>query len=441
MAKQWMFGLLLVAASAPLPALAVPVRGTYDIKTHGGAACDGTTDDRPAIQNLLDNVAAAGSTITIPPLVCRINGTIVVSKALVFRGGGRFNTSVIQGTAGAAMFTVTTPYPVEFHDMELLSSGQQTSGACVVFASSSTTNRHSILSGMRFGFCHVGISFDKAAYWTVSDSVFQPVVAGLQVSNSIEADEGDSTLKDSLIVTTTGGYGVQWFSSGGLRIVNNKMLNVAYGVMLLPNNGIQTGLIKIHNNSIEGCTSSCVILSTTPSGSTGAIGLIEISGNELATGVTSSGAYTVAIDSAQSLDVNISNNNLYVLGNNSTGVALFNGQHAMVEGNIITSGGSGFTGTSGVRVFSGFSNAVVGENDYESLATDISNANSTSRLNTVRGATWSVMSTWTAPANGSTVYCSDCKGAANVPYTAGAVCSGAGSGATARVVAGAWRCW
>jgi hypothetical protein len=437
-AKWTLVGIITVCV--PFPAFAIPVRGTYNIKTEGGAACDGTTDDRAAIQNLLDNIAAGGSTIIVPSLICQINGTITVNKQFVFRGGGRFNSVIRQGTAGAPMFTVTTPLPVEFHDMELLYASQQTAGACMTFASS-TINSHSIVSGMMFSFCFIGVAFDNAAYWIVSDSVFQPVVVGLRVANTLVPDAGDSTLKDSLIVTTTNGYGVQWFSSGGLRIVNNKMLNVGYGVLLWPSNGVSTGIIKIHNNSIEHCTYACVLLTTTWDGSNGLLGLIEISGNELATGFTSSGAYAVAIDSPQASDVIVSANNLFILGNNSIGVGLLSGQQAVVQGNIFESGGFGFTGTVGVKVLSPFSNATVGENNYAGLATEISNSSSTSRLSTARAATWSSISGWTAPANGSNVFCSDCKGSANGGYVPGAVCSGAGSGALARVVAGAWRCW
>jgi hypothetical protein len=104
----------------------------------------------------------------------------------------------------------------------------------------------------------------------------------VQVQNQNNADSGDSTIFGCLLESVS--IALEWQSSGGLRFNNNKINGSAmlHGIFVNLAAGATTADIFIQNNSIEGIsTTSGTGITFVRQGSTGALGTVFITGNEL----------------------------------------------------------------------------------------------------------------------------------------------------------------
>jgi hypothetical protein len=127
-------------------------------------------------------------------------------------------------------------------------------------------------------------------------------------------------------------------------------------------------------------------------------------------------------------------------GTQQYGVVLFSGSQAIVTGNVF---GGGSAAVAAIHVASAFNYAVIGENSFSgAFVVSISNASATTRLKTNAPLTWAAIQALLGPPlAGTEVWCADCRGAGDSSYEAGSPCSAPGSGAVARRVGLAWRCW
>jgi hypothetical protein len=133
----------------------------------------------------------------------------------------------------------------------------------------------------------LGINFKDAAYFTL-DSVSISATgitnaSGIYVADAVTPDAGDSSISASLIQPGPGGVAIYWTSSGGMRVINNKILglNMAVGVQMNLSAGANTSDILITGNSIEGFGSTGVGIGFSRLGATGGLSNIIINGNQI----------------------------------------------------------------------------------------------------------------------------------------------------------------
>jgi hypothetical protein len=267
------------------------------------------------------------------------------------------------------------------------------------------------------------------------------------VNNLTTPDDGDSYISDCLFadvgnfLNSWTSSGVLWQSSGGLRILNNKFQGGGVGINLDATT-FESSILIVTGNSFENFAYYGVWAHVEPGGT---FPLINITGNEF--GTYHSGAQAgLIVDAPTIKGITVTGNTF----NNVSGVGAFfnNGTNAAIATNSFNAT-NGVSGTAyGIFVASGFGQLTIGENDFSATypiySAPIYSAASSTRMLLNYPFTWVQVTNWLSPSgasNGSRVYCSDCRGAADASYVAGAACTGSGSGAMAQRISGSWRCW
>jgi hypothetical protein len=237
---------------------------------------------------MLTNAINEGQTLGLP---VRFEGTCAVASALSVTAGldfGGFGTpfigSILRSTNIAAdIIDVNTTSAGYFHDFTMDWSAAANNGT-QAFGITATGSEN---GGSRFerltinGNVSGGITFVRASGWIISNSIIVGVNQGIIVANQNNADSGDSTIEGNLIESN--GSAITWNSSGGLRVINNKIngSSMGFGFQAALAPGATTADIFITANSIEGIsTSSGVGMYFARAGSTGGLGTVIISSNE-----------------------------------------------------------------------------------------------------------------------------------------------------------------
>lgn len=273
-------------------------QGDVCVKDYG-ADPTGATDSTTAIQNALNAVCAGGSvtgTIRFPKGIYKVSSTMTINCAMSLLGDGDRVTFIEPSVATINVFSIPGSNPINFQRMTIIPvSGNMTSGAFLTFGTPSVENDFSIIKDSSFQNCFQCINFVSAAGWVVDRVIFQTAQTNAVeavVQNQFHADNGDATIINSTFLSTFGNgvIGVQYISSGGLRIVNNKFNQTDTAIQMVLATGAVTGDFFIQNNSIEGYTSAAITLQR--QGATGSFSFVLIQGNEFAP----AGATPVAID-------------------------------------------------------------------------------------------------------------------------------------------------
>jgi hypothetical protein len=252
-----------------------------------GAVCNGSTDDSFAFQGAINEAIALGIAMRFTG-TCAIHSTLSVTAATEIAGSGPPLASEILVTSTAINgITVSTTAGVYFHDFAMNYSSTPGGGQAEILLS---PGGGGINAGSRFERLNllstgeICMELQNSAYWTVVNSQIACQLYAIDVSDASNADAGDSTIYGNLLQVGPGGAPIRWQSSGGLRIVNNKMLSNAssYGILVTLASGASTGVMVIANNSIEGVSTSggAASIAFIRQGATGAFGTIMITGNE-----------------------------------------------------------------------------------------------------------------------------------------------------------------
>lgn len=234
------------------------------------AAVFAKADDTAWLQNLVNTPPVPG-TVIIPRGDYYISSPIYVQSGSSIQGCDE-HTSIIhqQGTCG---FIVTAWQPVHF---EKLGISVEVSGGTAILVQAN--NNESMFSKVRISGAYDGIVFTQAAYWHVEECSFLSFAHyAIHVSNTANADAGDSEISACLFVGLAGGISVYQESSGGLRIINCKMLQGGCGYQLDLARYANTGDLLITGCSIENQTNAGICLSA--QGSDRFMG-VTITGNE-----------------------------------------------------------------------------------------------------------------------------------------------------------------
>jgi hypothetical protein len=216
--------------------------------TDYGAACDGVTDDTLAIQATID----ANQLIEFPVGKCFITSQLTIDKPVVMQGVSRHLSGIKWTDTNMNGLVITTNTGVDIKQMSFHAPLNATGGNSV-YLTGDTVNAFSTIKDCMFVGGWNQFNTLAAFAWILDGNYHYGYVnTGVNVRNTYNADWGDSTITNSVF---SGGAAnstsIYQCSSGGLRIVNNKLLGGAYAYRLWFSDNEVTSDLIIANNSIE----------------------------------------------------------------------------------------------------------------------------------------------------------------------------------------------
>lgn len=344
----------------------------YDVR-EWGVTGDGTTDDTSAIQAAINfGQTLPGGTIFFGTGIFKYT-SLSVTGGIHFKGASRSGTYFLQNSTTNVGIVVNTASSVFFDGIFFEQTGTPTAGAAISLSAPGGTNNNSVIRDCVFATNWVGVDTINAALYTIDSNYFtQYVSVGLLVQNQFNVDGGDSVVTNNIFSAIgTTAVGIKQFSSGGLKILGNKLIGGGYGYQLSLASGASTSDLIITGNSIENQAVAGVQLSN-PGGSGILFANVVISGNQFA----GQGAPIAANDTHTGwLTALAITGNVIQLGatNNPVGIQITAASVFNVGGNTIS--GNGGTGTSfGILINATASQGLISPNIFNNLTTSISNA-------------------------------------------------------------------
>ena len=196
-----------------------------------GATGNGTTDDSAAIQATIN---ASNGAVYLPPGTYHIATGLTVSAGVHIFGDG-MQISTIVPTVSTVAIAVSTASPVVIEKIGIPYPGPQNTGLyAITVTAPSGTNSLSILRDIQISQADSGVQWAESALWLM-DHVFIEDFSkyGVRISNAGNIDVGDSVITECTLFNFNGepsAAGINWLSSGGLRVENNKFGALAYGI-------------------------------------------------------------------------------------------------------------------------------------------------------------------------------------------------------------------
>lgn len=307
-----------------------------------GAVGDGITNDTAAIQAAFN---ASSEREIFFPAGTYICGAVTITNQCRAVGEGANSTFIKASGAATNVWTVQTTERFDVENMTFTSNSstvKQTSGAYLTYDPLSGYNFGSRIRNCIFVRPNIGIYFVEAAGWSIEDCYLVLYTTAISVRNLATPDAGDSTIRANVFdAGSTTGTAIAQYSSGGLRIINNKFLNGAYGYIgdyeSAPNT---TSILLFQCNSIE--SQNVAALAFNSSNNT-TFAFVIIEGNQFS---VKAGASGIRIEDPgyDFIDsVNLSDN-LFNLGSNSYGFYLDRGSRITLLPNTFYGNGTNETG-------------------------------------------------------------------------------------------------
>lgn len=333
------------------------VSSFFNVKNYG-ATGDGTTDDTSSINDAIDALVAAGSGVLYFPA-----GTYKTTAALttlsvpcVVRGDGSNDydgnspISLVTCTSDTAnLFTVTADH-AKFENIALQNTeGNPSAGSAISTQGAFLEQRVDYESIVVHSF-YIGIDVQVGAQWSMRDCfIYDPVLYGVKIRNTVNADAGDWVISDTEISADSRAAtaGIRIESSGGGKIASVK-INMGYpadqkftnGIDVAVTTGIVTVVLLVTNCSIENVTGDGIKVVST---GTGEWKLLNFHGNQFGLYSNNTGkAINIAPTNTGDVgNIVIANNLFHTTGTARTAVQLTNVDNVVLVGNVI----SGFNGT------------------------------------------------------------------------------------------------
>ncbi len=225
---------------------------TINIKSYG-AKGDGVTDDTAAIQAAITNNPY--KIIYFPSGNYFISSTITIDNPVQLRGNRAWNGSRITWTSQTlSAFRVTSAGGIIVDGLYFAGASNSTSGYTInLEGAGSLHNRGSKIINCHFVNGFTCIHTVSAATFNIDRVSFSNYSnTGVVVQNLHDADSGDSSITNSVFTTNSlTAIGILQYSSGGLRINNNKILSGKHGYKMEYSGELTTGDLLFCNNSVE----------------------------------------------------------------------------------------------------------------------------------------------------------------------------------------------
>lgn len=357
-----------------------------------GAIGNGVADDTIA----MNKAHATGKVVYYP------QGTYNFTSLAPIASGG----IVGEGRDGTVLFCTTTdssdaiifnnsgfsPYFSSFtlKAANTASTPVKTGGAGIKLAPVSGEIGYARMSNVLIAFFPKCFETVSASYMRIEGNEFLGYdVAGIILENVNQPDSGDSAIIGNLFNTPAlTGAAVLQYSSGGAKIIGNKMLGGSNGYVLNYRGTTNSGVLILNNNSIENMVNQCIALNR--QSGTANFTNITIVGNELAVGPTG-----IQTDGSNFITtMTIANNVINLVGTGAGfGINLATINHFYIGGNVIK--GNGGTPV-GITIAANCGNGKIGKNAYSTLSGTLTNLSTTTFVDKDRqiGSVTTLTSGW-----------------------------------------------
>jgi len=350
-----------------------PVFNTFNVSTYSEGS------DTANIQAAIDAAEAVNGRVFVPGGTYTLTSTLTIDASIEIFGNSTSATIIQTASTTDNIFYINTPDAVIIHNIWIRNTGAgtPTAGAGIYVDGGATNNGFSRFKNLTISGMYRGIFFKEAAAWTVSDSyIVNNILEGIRIENTYVVDSGDSTITRCIFDNsdTSGTYAIHQLSSGGLRLINNKILSHEWGYFLDILNGISTSILLIQGNSIENFATSGIHLDEEAGGT---FLRIIIDGNQItsATGrpIYGEGGLTNFVIS----------DNVITVGTGDYGILLNDGDYFTITGNEIYGDGT----DTGIGINANCSYGVIANNAINNFATRVVNNSTTvSEIQPVGGA-------------------------------------------------------
>lgn len=330
----------------------------------------GAGNDATIFQTAIDAVQGTKNTLFIPPNTNIALGTngVTVTAGITIEGSNRDRCFITWTGTTMTAITVTTADSCQFNNLYFAGPASCTAGASISLSGSGgVANSFSKVNNCRFSNSYRHLYAPDAYAWEFTGNyVSSPVHSGVYVGNTTTVDDGDSVIERNLFSNIGANAASVWqVSSGGLRVINNKMNGGRYGYFLELAAGATTSILNISNNSIENQTHSGIVLNNTAG--TGGFSQVIITDNQLAYQPTPINA----LDPDVFNSAMIISNNVIVAASGATttaGITVTATTRTLVTDNVIY--GSGTT-VCGILIGSSSTMGSVHDNLISGCVTDV----------------------------------------------------------------------
>lgn len=336
----------------------------------------GAGNDATIFQEAIDAVKGTGNSLYIPPNTTIALGAtgVTVTAGVTIVGANRDRCFITWTGTTMVAVTVTTPDSCQFQNLYFAGPASCTNGAAISLSGSGgVANSFSKVNNCRFSNAYRHLYAPDAYAWEFTGNyVASAVNAGIYVGNTTTVDDGDSTIERNIFSGMGAASACVWqVSSGGLRVINNKMNGGLYGYYLQLASGAVTSILIITGNSIENQTHSGIVLNNSAGGGAG-FSQVVIMGNQLAYQPTP----------INCLDPDAFNTAMVVIGNvivaasgatTTAGITVTATPRTVVANNVIY--GSGTT-VEGILIGSASTDCRVSDNVITGCVTNVNNGGS-----------------------------------------------------------------
>lgn len=329
------------------------------------------SDHTNAIQRAVIAAQAQNANVAFSPGTYNVSGTVNITAGIGLKGANREAVKIAWTSTTLSVFNVATDHQIKVEGITFSGPTGATAGAIVTLAGGLTQNISSTFRDCTFIGGYDQIDATVAADWTIDNCVFYNYARfGVYVADTYNPDAGDSAIVNCSFATTTStAVAVSQASSGGLKLVCNKIVggSIGYNLSVSPSGASTLDLIIV-GNSIEGQADFGILLQRVIGSNV--FRNVVIANNQIAgppVGIaTDSNAGWIS-------SLAITGNQITLGVGNGTCISLGAPADFIVDGNQCY----GQTGTTvGIAVGGGAATGQIGVNGYNNLTTPISNASS-----------------------------------------------------------------
>lgn len=379
------------------------ILGTVSVKDFG-AVGDGIADDRAAMQAAHDT----GQIVYYPQGTYRFSGQLTIAVGGIIGAGKTLTNLNAIDTSSSAAIKFVGPYtPLQgglvsgnatFHDFTLNGNGLKTTGAGLQFNSATNEVSFADLKDLQISYFPINVDFVNASLWKmIGCDILGHTVAGVRVNNTYENDAGDSLIMGNNIITSSKTAAqILHLSSGGLKIIGNKLLGARDGYSMQYTGKKETSILILANNSIENFSGKAINFSRV-SAELSTFRNIIISGNQISVSLATPTAVLIENEGGSWLQsISITNNVFQLPGvTNSYGIALTGVTALIIQGNIFRGNGR----SSQAIALTSCVDAKIGTNVYSNIKVpysfDTPGANNTIALESQSGTAATSNVGWT----------------------------------------------
>lgn len=298
-----------------------------------GAKGDNAADDTAAFSQAIN--AANGEFVYVPPGWYRVS-YVTTDKPIKLVGTGWQTSQIRSLTPDQDIFTTTSTGQCFYEKLGFGSDIKRSGGAYVKFDTAVGSNFGTRISECNFDNGGVGVDFVDAAGWIISGCYFTNYRTAVQIANQNMPDAGDSTITECIFdAGGPSGVGILQWSSGGLRVTNNKFLNGDYQYLGQFDSLSSTSILIISGNSFE--WASLLNIALTSRNRT-TFSHVVIDGNELSVSKKAT-AILVQDPGYEFLNSAVIGNNIFNLADEAKGIVLARGKALTISTNTFVGNG------------------------------------------------------------------------------------------------------